>query len=110
MYKTQAETRAFFAALKPLVAGSTHCDIVVAPPYTALAAAVEAVRGSSISIAAQDVHWEKEGAFTGEVSTKRSEERRVGKECRSRGGPDREQKSMKEIEVQARMKEREDMY
>ncbi len=70
MYKTQAETRAFFAALKPLVAGSTHCDIVVAPPYTALAAAVAAVRGSAISIAAQDVHWEKEGAFTGEVSTK----------------------------------------
>ena len=70
MYKTQAETRAFFAALKPLVAGSTHCDIVVAPPYTALPAAVEAVRGSAISIAAQDVHWEKEGAFTGEVSTK----------------------------------------
>ncbi|PYU32518.1 MAG: triose-phosphate isomerase [Acidobacteria bacterium] len=70
MYKTQAETRAFFAALKPQVAGSTHCDIVVAPPYTALAAAVEAVRGSAISIAAQDVHWEKEGAFTGEVSTK----------------------------------------
>jgi len=70
MYKTQAETRAFFAALKPLVAGSMHCDIVVAPPYTALAAAVEAVRASAISIAAQDVHWEKEGAFTGEVSTK----------------------------------------
>lgn len=70
MYKTAAETRAFFAALKPLVASSTHCDIVVAPPYTALAAAVEAARGSSISIAAQDVHWEKEGAFTGEISTK----------------------------------------
>src|SRR2546427_9990680 len=70
MYKTQAETRAFFAALKPLVAGSTHCDIVVAPPSPALAAAGEAVRGSAIAIAAQDVHWEKEGAFTGEVSTK----------------------------------------
>src|SRR2546425_7874807 len=65
MYKTQAETRAFFAALKPLVAGSTHCDIVVAPPYTALAAAVEAVRGSAISISAQEVHWGEEGAFTG---------------------------------------------
>ncbi len=70
MYKTQAETRAFFAALKPLVAGSTHCEIIVAPPYTALAAAVEAARGSPVSIAAQDVHWEKEGAFTGEVSTR----------------------------------------
>ena len=70
MHKTQAETHAFFAAFKPLVAASTHCDIVVAPSYTALAAAVEAARGSAIAIAAQDVHWEKEGAFTGEISTK----------------------------------------
>jgi triosephosphate isomerase len=70
MYKTQAETRAFFASLKPLVAAATHCDIVVAPPYTALAAAAEAVRGSAIAIAGQDVHWAAEGAFTGEVSTK----------------------------------------
>jgi len=70
MYKTQAETRAFFDAFKPLVAQSAHCDIVIAPPFTALAAAVEAARGSAISISAQDLHWEKEGAFTGEVSTK----------------------------------------
>jgi triosephosphate isomerase len=68
MYKTQAEARAYFAALAPLVAGSTHCDIVVAPPFTALAAAVEAAKGTSISIAAQDMHWETEGAFTGEIS------------------------------------------
>ncbi len=68
MYKTQAETRAFFEALKPLVAGSNHCDIVVGAPFTALAAAVEAAKGSSIGIGAQDVYWEKEGAFTGEVS------------------------------------------
>ncbi len=70
MYKTQAETHAFFAALKPLVVSSGHCDILVAPSYTALAAAVEAARGSAISIAAQDLHWEKEGAFTGEVSAR----------------------------------------
>jgi len=70
MYKTQAEARAYFAALAPLVAGSTHCDIVVAPPFTALAAAMEAVKGTSISIAAQDMHWETEGAFTGEVSAR----------------------------------------
>ena len=57
MYKTQAETRAFFEKLKPLVESSTHCDIVVAPPYTSIAAAVEAARGSAISIAAQDIHW-----------------------------------------------------
>jgi len=70
MYKTQAETRAFLAALKPLVASSRHCDIVLAPPYTALAAAVEAAHDSAISIAAQDVHWGNEGAFTGEVSAR----------------------------------------
>ena len=70
MYKTQAETRAFLDAFKLLVASSMHCDIVLAPPYTALAAAVEAARGSAISIAAQDLHWAAEGAFTGEVSTK----------------------------------------
>ncbi len=70
MFKTQVEARAFLAALRPLVAASTHCDIVVAPPYTALAAAVEAARGSAIQIAAQDLHWEKEGAFTGEVSAR----------------------------------------
>jgi triosephosphate isomerase (TIM) len=68
MYKTQAETRAFFEAFNPLVAGSSHCDIVVAPPFTALTAAVDAAKGTAISIAAQDAHWEREGAFTGEVS------------------------------------------
>jgi triosephosphate isomerase len=70
MYKTREEARAFFSALKPLVANSKHCDIVIAPPFTALAAAVEAVEGSAIAISAQNVHWEREGAFTGEVSTK----------------------------------------
>ena len=49
MYKTQAEARAFFAALKPLVAGATHCEIVVAPPFTAIAASVEAAAGSAIA-------------------------------------------------------------
>jgi triosephosphate isomerase (TIM) len=68
MYKTQAEARAYFAAFAPLVAGSTHCDIIVAPTFTALAAAVEAAKGTAISIAAQNMHWEAEGAFTGEVS------------------------------------------
>jgi len=68
MFKTQAETRAFFEAFKPLVASAGHCDIVIAPPFPALAAAVEAARGSNITIAAQNAHWEKQGAFTGEVS------------------------------------------
>jgi len=68
MYKTQAEARAYFSALAPLVQGCVHCDIIVAPPFTALAASVEAARGTPISIAAQDMHGEPEGAFTGEVS------------------------------------------
>lgn len=69
MFKTQAEARAYFSAFAPLVAGCTHCDIVVAPPFTAIAAAVQCVRGTSITVAAQDVHWAAEGAYTGEVST-----------------------------------------
>jgi triosephosphate isomerase len=68
MYKTQAEARAYFAALAPLVQGCVHCDIIVAPPFTALASAVESAKGTPISIAAQDMHGEPEGAFTGEVS------------------------------------------
>src|SRR5215467_7602168 len=69
MFKTQAETRAFFSAFIPLVSASKHCDIVIAPPFTAIPAAVEAAKNTNIAISAQDVYWEKEGAFTGEIST-----------------------------------------
>jgi triosephosphate isomerase (TIM) len=68
MYKTLAETRAFFDGFKPLVANANHCDIVIAPPYTSLCAAVEAAKGTRIGIGAQNLDWRKEGAFTGEVS------------------------------------------
>jgi triosephosphate isomerase len=67
MYKTQAETRVFFDVFLPLVANSKHCDIVVAPPFTALDVAARATRGTSVAIAAQNVHGQKEGAFTGEI-------------------------------------------
>ena len=70
MYKTQAETRAFFEAFCPLVGSAKHCDIIVAPPFSALAAAVDASRGSAIGIAGQNLHWEREGAFTGEISAR----------------------------------------
>ena len=69
MYKTQADTRAFFAAVKPLVAGVSDCDMVIAPPFTDIPAAVEAAKGTPIGISSQDVFWEKEGAFTGQIST-----------------------------------------
>jgi triosephosphate isomerase len=68
MYKTQADARAYFSALVPLVRNTVHCDIIVAPAFTAIPASVEAVKGTPISIAAQDMHGEPEGAFTGEVS------------------------------------------
>jgi triosephosphate isomerase (TIM) len=68
MYKTIADTRAFFAAFSPLVADANHGDIVVAPPFTAISAAVESTKNTKISIAGQNVYWEKEGAFTGEIS------------------------------------------
>jgi triosephosphate isomerase len=68
MFKTQMETEVFFSAFSMLVDGIQECDIVIAPPFTAIHSAVEAARGSQIAIAAQDVFWEKEGAFTGEIS------------------------------------------
>ena len=69
MYKTIADTRTFFAAFAPLVADASSCDIVVAPPFMAVPAAVESVKNTNINIAGQNLHWEKEGAFTGEISS-----------------------------------------
>ena len=68
MFKTISETKAFFSSFLPLVSGVSHCEIVVAPPFVALAAASAAAAGSRVAISAQDVYWKKEGAFTGEVS------------------------------------------
>jgi len=70
MYKTVPEARAFFQVFRPLVSSCQHCDIVVAPPFTALVAAVECARDSSIAIAAQNLYWERDGAFTGEISAR----------------------------------------
>jgi triosephosphate isomerase len=68
MYKTIAEAIAFVRDLAPLVRGVTHCEIVVAPPFTALRFAADAARGSNIAVSAQDVHWDNEGAHTGDIS------------------------------------------
>jgi triosephosphate isomerase (TIM) len=70
MFKTLAETRAFFDALIPEIQGVEHCDIVVAPPFTALATAAVEADGTRVSVAAQDVFWEQQGAFTGEVAVR----------------------------------------
>ena len=68
MYKTPAETTAFFEKFRPLVEKAEHCEVVICPPYTDIAAAVAAAEGTRIGIGAQDLYWAKEGAFTGEVS------------------------------------------
>ena len=67
MYKTPAETTQFFEKFGPLVANSSHCEIVICPPYVDLCAAVAAAQGSQVKIGAQNVAWAKEGAFTGEI-------------------------------------------
>jgi triosephosphate isomerase (TIM) len=70
MFKTRSETSAFFVALTPQIKDVEHCEIVVAPPYTALSTAVMVAEGTAVAIAAQDVFWQDQGAFTGEVSVK----------------------------------------
>ena len=69
MHKTAAEARALLSELRGLAEElAEKAEVAVAPPFTALAAAAEALQGSRIALAAQDVHWEAQGAFTGEVS------------------------------------------
>jgi triosephosphate isomerase len=68
MYKTPDQAGEFFREFLPLVADHSRDEVVVCPPCIDLCAAVEAVKGSNVAIGAQNLHWEKEGAYTGEVS------------------------------------------
>jgi triosephosphate isomerase len=68
MYKTSAEGAAFVTELAAQLEGLDDREIIVAPPFTGLTDAVRAAASGDIKIAAQDVFWEAEGAFTGEVS------------------------------------------
>ena len=68
MHKTIAEAVDFIEKIKSFVEKANHCEVVVAPPFTALRAAAEAAKGTNIGVAAQDLHWNKEGAHTGDVS------------------------------------------
>src|SRR5262247_2346721 len=68
MYKTVHEAVVFVKELKSVVKDMTGVEIVVAPPFTAVHAVAEAARNSNIGVSAQDMYWEREGAFTGEVS------------------------------------------
>src|SRR5438552_9430870 len=68
MYKGPAETAEFCVELRRGLAGLDGVDVAVCPPFTSLALAVQILAGTDIAVAAQNVHWEPEGAFTGEVS------------------------------------------
>ncbi|HYZ93288.1 MAG TPA: triose-phosphate isomerase [Actinomycetota bacterium] len=66
MYKGPAETAEFCLGLRER--GPEGVDVVVCPPYVSLAVAVQLLAGTEIAVAAQNVHWEDDGAFTGEIS------------------------------------------
>jgi triosephosphate isomerase len=68
MYKTPDQARQFFREFLPLVKNHDRDEIVVCPTFLAIDAAVKTTNGSNIAVGAQDVHWEQEGAFTGEIN------------------------------------------
>ena len=68
MYLTVAEAVELGRAVAASSKGVTDREVMIAPPFTALAAVIEAVAGSPVKVAAQNVAWEKEGAYTGEIS------------------------------------------
>jgi triosephosphate isomerase len=68
MHKTVAEAETFIAALLPRVSTVSRVDVAICPPFTALGPMVESTRGSRVEVFAQTMHYEPEGAFTGEIS------------------------------------------
>src|SRR4030066_2568202 len=68
MNKTASEARAFFSEFIKLTKDVKDVETIIAPPFTALSAAADAVKDTKIKISAQDMFWEEKGAFTGEVS------------------------------------------
>lgn len=68
MHKTPEDARAFLRDFLPMVAGHTRDEIALFPPYISLSATLDGVRGTPIEVGAQNMHWERQGAFTGEIS------------------------------------------
>jgi len=68
MFKTVQDAVVFTKELRSTVKDVTDVEIVIAPPFTALHAVAEAARNTNIEVASQDLYWEREGAFTGEIS------------------------------------------
>ncbi len=67
MNKTRPEAKALIEELKPVAAKAT-CDVVICVPFTNLETALDATKGTNIKVGAQNCHFEKSGAFTGEIS------------------------------------------
>jgi triosephosphate isomerase len=78
MYKTPSETRAFCAALRARLHGFEGADVIVCPSYTSLHEAMGILAVTEIAVFAQNAHWAKEGAYTGEVSPWMLKEMGVG--------------------------------
>src|SRR5262245_15493811 len=68
MHKGPEETAAFCRALRDQLEWVDGVDVAVCPPFVSLSAAVQALAGTNVAVAAQNVHWAAEGAFTGEIS------------------------------------------
>lgn len=68
MFKTVQEAVVFTKELRSLVKDVADVEIVIAPPFTAIHAVAEAARNTNIGVSAQDLYWEREGAFTGAIS------------------------------------------
>ena len=68
MYKTIPEARELVTGIKEKLKATGQVEVVVCPPFTALAPVAEVLKGSGIGLGAQDLFWEEEGAYTGEVS------------------------------------------
>jgi triosephosphate isomerase (TIM) len=69
MHKSGSQAIEAAGQLKDLVKTATNVEIMIAPPFTALYQVAQVLEGSSIALGAQNLHWEKQGAFTGEIST-----------------------------------------
>jgi triosephosphate isomerase len=68
MFKTVLETTVYVKELRGLLKDVDGVTVVIAPPFTSVHAAAEAARNSNVAVAAQNMSWEREGAFTGEIS------------------------------------------
>ncbi len=70
MHKTLKETEQFFNEFIPMVSSIQKVEIMIAPPFTSLECAIKLTRDTNIKIGAQNMFWETEGAYTGEISAK----------------------------------------